>query len=96
MLADDVEPSPERQLRGDVCLQSERRTIPRTTNQTSLSRELETSTALPTRRTQPSHASRNQEALHYTLTRTGCIQPLASIITQCCVPVRPCEDFERF
>ena len=31
-----VEPSPERQLRGDVSLQGKRRAMPRTTNQTTL------------------------------------------------------------
>ena len=57
MLADMTS---SRRLRGSreamsLC-SGERRAIPRTTNQTNLSRELETSTALPTRRTQPPNA----------------------------------------
>jgi hypothetical protein len=49
VLADtDVEPSLERQLRGDLSLPGTRRTVLRTTTETNLSREPETSNALTT------------------------------------------------
>ena len=81
VLADiDVEPSPETPVTGDVSFQCERRTS-RTTNQTNLSRELETSTALATGRTATPHAT-HETGRHCTtrLCRTGRIQPLASVL----------------
>ena len=76
---DDVEPPLERQPRGDVSLAGKSFTMSRTTDQTNLSRELETSTALPTRRTPNLHAKCNREALHYT-SYSHCIQSAASIL----------------
>jgi hypothetical protein len=77
MLVIDVEPH----VTGDDSFQCERRAKWRTTNQTSLSRELETSTTLATGRTATPRAT-HETRRHCTtrLCRTGGTQPVASIL----------------